>query len=581
MKFILVAAILFVVVSPNILPAREATPAKILSKLPAYVDRLMAEWKVPGLSAAVVKGDEVIWGRGFGHVPGAKLAVVSPETPFAIGSATKAFTAMGLMLLVQERKVDLDQPVASYLPGFKIADPYITANLTVRDILTHRSGIPRHDLVWFGSERSREELVKAIAFLPIGRDWRMRFQYNNLMYALAGYLTEKVSGKRWEEFIRQEVFTPLGMTHSDFSFPISERGSDNAMAPAGAIVSTVRDLSLWLRFFLRGGKAGGKTVLAEQLIAEMQTPQMVIGAFPTVGENAMTAYGLGWFIGCYRGHHMVYHDGAVKGFTSIICFLPQEKIGIAVLCNASLSPVPEVVALEALDRLLGLPQIAWEKKAAKNFFKSSQNMAMRIRELRSSQRVPGTQPSHALTEYAGIYTHPAYGEMEVRQREEGLIALFRGRELKLAHQHYDIFILQDPQIEQILENYGDIEVQFNSDLQGKICSAEVRFEPEAEPIRMLKKEPEQFTSAEYLEHFTGVYASENSDITIYVQNQTLFASLAGGGQVIELVPEKENLFCFKIQPMMKVEFQIGGKGKAMAAILIHPGGQSIAKRKAD
>ena len=208
-------------------------------------------------------------------------------------------------------------------------------------------------------------------------------------------------------------------------------------------------------------------------------------------------------------------------------------------------------------------------------------MATQIREFKSAQRLPGTQPSHALADYTGIYSHPAYGELEVLQHKECLFVRFHGQESKLIHHHYDIYILENLQVELNLQGYGDIEVQFNSDLQGKISIAEVRFEPEAEPVRMLKKEPEQFTSAEYLERFAGVYASENSDITIYVQNQTLFASLAGGGQIIELLPEKENLFCFKIQPMMKVEFQINGKGKAMAAILSHPGGQSIAKRKAD
>jgi CubicO group peptidase (beta-lactamase class C family) len=581
MKSWLAVIVFYALVSPNLLPAREATPAKILSQLPAHVDGLMAEWKVSGLSVAVIKGDQVIWERGFGRTIGNENVPVTPETPFAIGSATKAFTALGLMLLVQENKVDLDQPVANYLPGFKIADPYVTANLTVRDILSHRSGIPRHDLVWFGSERSREELVKAIAFLPIGRDWRAVFKYNNLMYALAGYLTQKVSGKLWEDYIQQEVLSPLSMVHTDFSYRLSERGPGNAMAPAGGIVSTVRDLSLWLRFFLRGGKADGETVLAEQLIAEIQTPQVVIGALPSDGENLLTAYGLGWFIGCYRGHYLVYHGGNVKGFTAHVSFLPREKIGLVVLCNASLSPVPELVALQIYDRLLNLPHIAWEKKAANQLFKPAQNMATQIREYKSAQRLPGTQPSHALADYTGVYLHPAYGELEVLQHNEGLFVRFHGQESKLVHHHYDIFILENLQVELNLQGYGDIEVQFNGDLQGKISIAEIRFEPEAEPVRMLKKEPEQFTSAEYLERFAGVYASENSDITIYVQNQTLFASLAGGGQVIELVAEKENLFCFKIQPMMKVEFQINAKGKAMAAILSHPGGQSIAKRKTD
>jgi len=322
-------------------------------------------------------------------------------------------------------------------------------------------------------------------------------------------------------------------------------------------------------------------VLAERLIGELQTPQIVFGMLPSDGENLMTAYGLGWFIGCYRGHYLVYHGGNVKGFTAHVSFLPREKIGVIVLCNASLNPVPELVALQIYDRLLNLPPIAWDKKAANQLFKPAQNIATQIRKYKSVQRVPGTQPSHALADYTGVYSHPAYGELEVQQRDEGLCARFHGRESKLTHHHYDIFILENLQVELSLQGYGDIEVQFNSDLQGKISIAEVRFEPEAEPIRMLKREQGQFTSAEYLGRFAGVYSSENNDITIYVQSQTLFASVAGGGQVIELAPEKENLFCFKLQPMMKVEFQIDREGKAIAAILIHPGGQSIAKRKSD
>ncbi len=580
MKF-LFTAIFFVAVSPNMLPARQAIPANNLSQMPAYIDRLLVDWNVPGLSVAVIKSDKVIWERGFGLVPGEKSVSVSPETPFAVGSATKAFTALGLMLLVQERKIDLDQPVANYLPGFKWADPYISANLTIRDILSHRSGLPRHDLVWFGSDKSRAELAKAIAFLPCGNDWRARFQYNNLMYMLAGFLTEKVSGKRWEEYIQQEVFAPLGMVHSDFSYRLSERGSDDAMAPAGAMVSSVRDLSRWVRLFLNDGKAEGKTVLAERLIGELQTPQIVFSMLPSDGENLMTAYGLGWFLGCYRGHYLVYHGGNVKGFTAHVSFLPREKIGVIVLCNASLSPVPELVSLQIYDRLLNLPPLARDKKAANQLFKPAQNMATQIREFKSVQRVPGTQPSHVLADYTGAYAHSAYGELEVLQRDEGLYARFHGRESKLIHHHYDIFILEDLQDDLSLQEYGDIEVQFNSDLQGKISMAEVRFEPEAEPIRMMKREPGQFTSAEYLGRFVGVYSSENNDIAIYAQGQTLFASVAGGGQVIELAPEKENLFCFKLQPMMKVEFQIDRAGKAIAAVLIHPGGQSIAKRKSD
>ncbi len=454
----LVAIVLIAPVSLNA-QAREPYPG-----LDAYVETARKTWKVPGVAISIVRNDSVIYARGYGVKDITKADRVTDRTVFAIGSSSKAFTAAGVALLVDEKKVAWDDPAEKYLTGFHVFDPYASRELSIRDLLSHRSGLARGDMLWYGSEFDRDEIMRRTRFLAPTWSFRSQFGYQNLMYLAAGQLTARVANTTWDDFIERRIFAPLGMTQSNTSIKglasmrdvatphadiedtvrvIPWRNIDN-IAPAGSINSNVVDMAQWVRLQLAKGKYGGKQIISERQIEEMHTPHTVVrldGTWKRINPGAhLLAYGLGWFLSDYEGRLVVQHGGNIDGMSALVGMLPEEKLGVVVLTNISQSALPYVIMQKLWDLHLKTPKAKdWNAE----MFRVTDSLLARAREAqkkREAERVPNTKPSLPLAQYAGVYVDSMYGEIRVRA-DSAKLRIDRGPAFQgeLEHWHFDTF----------------------------------------------------------------------------------------------------------------------------------------------
>jgi CubicO group peptidase (beta-lactamase class C family) len=440
-----------------------------LANLDGFVTDALKEWHVPGLALAVVKDGEVLLTRGYGYRDLEARRPVTPRTLFAIASISKSFTVTGLGMLADEKKLDWDRPVREYLPDFRLHDRVGGDRVTARDLVTHRTGLPRHDAMWYVTKLSRREMYDRLRYLEPSQDLRYRYQYNNLAYMTAGVLLERASGKPWEEFVRGRLFAPLGMTHSNVSVTESEKSDDfarpyreqkgevrripfrniDAMAPAGSINSCAEDMARYLLFHLAKGSHGGKQLLSRSAAEEMQAPQMVIplsvqkhDAFHEPGDST---YGLGLMVTRHRGLKLIQHGGSIDGFIALFSFLPEKNLGVVALSNLWArdgNPVPGVVTHEIYDRLLGAEGTDWRERGRQQCRKV---VEQREKDKAKSEkaRKAGTSPSHPLADFAGAYEHAAYGKMTVEVDGKGLKVVFAGGTVLARHYHYDTFEFVD------------------------------------------------------------------------------------------------------------------------------------------
>jgi len=432
----------------------------------AYVRSALATWKVPGASVAIVRNDSVIYAKGYGVREIGKPTPVDERTMFAIGSSSKAFTSAAVAMLVDSGKVNLDATATTYLPGFQMYDSYATREITVRDMLSHRSGLARGELIWYGSDNSRDEILRRVRFLPPTWSFRSTFGYQNIMYLAAGQVVAKVTNAPWDDFIKQRIFQPLGMTSSNTSVT-ALKGNDNVaaphaevndtvraipyrqidnIAPAGSINSNAVDMAQWVRLQAGDGKFGGKQLISKRMLDEMHSPQTVIRLDPNwnaMNPSAhMMSYGLGWFLSDYEGKYLVQHGGNIDGMTALVAMLPEEKFGIVILSNMNGSQFPTTIMLRAIDMQLKRPAKDWSTQIHARM--DSLMARARAAQARGGpQRVPNTKPSLALSEYAGTYADSAYGTVNITESNGTLNFVFgptwRG---PLEHWHYDTFHLK-------------------------------------------------------------------------------------------------------------------------------------------
>src|SRR5918992_5277551 len=429
----------------------------------AYVTAALSTWKVPGVAIAIVRNDSLIYARGYGVRELGQPEPVTEQTLFAIGSASKAFTAASVAMLVDEGKVRWDDPATKHLANLQLYDPYATRELTIRDLLSHRSGLARGDLMWYGSEFDRDEILRRVRFLQPSWSFRSQFGYQNLMYLAAGQVVARVANTTWDDFVTRRIFQPLGMTSSnttiralagrpDVATPHAEiedtvrvipwRNIDN-IAPAGSINSHVVDMAQWVRLQLAKGKYGGKQVISERQLEEMQTPHTVVslsGAWKRLNPAAhLLTYGLGWFLQDYRGKKVVHHGGNIDGMSALVTMIPEDNFGMVVLTNANGSALPSVLMYKTFDLHLKAPPKDWSADRRKAYEAQVQQGREAQKRL-EAQRVAGTKPSLPLADYAGTYVDSMYGEARVRQ-EGGKLVLTRGPAFAgdLEHWHFDTF----------------------------------------------------------------------------------------------------------------------------------------------
>lgn len=479
-----------------------------------FAAKTLEAWKTPGAAVAVIADGEVVHSAGYGLRDVAKNLPVTPETLFAIGSCTKAFTAFDLGLLVDEGKLAWNTPVQHKLPTFRLKDSVATATANAKDLLMHRTGLPRHDNAWYGSPHNREELMERLHTFQPSLGFREAFQYNNLMYMAAGYLAGHVGGSSWETLTKERIFDPLGMTHSNFSVHVSEK-ADNAaqpylwthdaatlvpfrdldhIAPAGAINSNLIDMAPWLLMHLNGGVHNGKQIIKPETLKQMHAPHIAMPLPPespwiTYPVVQNTTYALGWAGQTYRGRTMVRHTGGIDGFITFVSFLPEEGVGTIIFTNVGLDLPAAALHCHVYDRLLDLDQPDWNERMKLHYAKLNE-MGEKAKAGFIDTRKPDTQPAHPLADYAGEYEHAGYGKITVSVDGTRLVATFNGITYTGDHHHYEVFRLENEDREMLLP------VMFTGGFGGEIAGVQIPLEPTVEPILFarIQKEPNDHVS---------------------------------------------------------------------------------------
>ena len=439
--------------------------------LDAYVASSMKTFEVPGMAVAVVKDGKILLAKGYGVRKMGDPTAVDEFTKFAIGSNTKAFTTAALATLVDEGKLSWDDPVYQRLPGFVMYDPYVSHEMTIRDLLTHRSGMGLGEgdlLFWPHSTYTREEVIYKLRFMKPQSSFRSRYAYDNLLYMTAGQIIPAVTGTTWDDYVRQRIFTPLGMTHTntsnanihagdDVAYPHSRvdgklqvigfEDLDNA-APAGAINSGAADMAKWVRLQLNHGKYADRDghLFSEQRSKEMWAPQTIlpVGDPPPMlaGLKANFAdYALGWGLRDYHGRKLVGHTGGVGGFVSRVMLVPEENLGVVILTNAEEGGAFDAILYHVLDFYLHVPPTDWIAafKAVKD--KEEKDAAEEMKKAEGA-RAADSKPSLPLEKYAGVYNDAWYGPITIKMENGGLVMSFDHTASMigdLQHWQYDTF----------------------------------------------------------------------------------------------------------------------------------------------
>ena len=481
-----------------------------------YIQDAMQSWTCPGVALAVVKGDAVIHQGVYGLRDVENRLPMTENTRFAMASVTKSFTAMSVALLIDNGKLEWDKPVREYMPEFILDDPYVTQHVTVRDMLSHRTGLPRHDFSAWRLDISRAEFIKRMKHFKFNATFREKFQYNNLMYYAAAHLVEKVAELKWEDFIQERVFLPLGMTASNFKPEPPEEGQFNAkgyrvdrdneggakglinmpfglhteLSPgaAGALFSTLADLIQWLKVHVNNGRVGDFQLVSPDNLKQMHLPQTIIpgGGFnEALTGNTIFTYGMGWFVEPYRGNTLIHHGGNVEGHSLIIGFVPQEKVGVVALTNIAELPLRDVLLYESIDRALDLPDRDWNKKFHEMFDPIIIGIA-KAKQTAVEEKIGDAPSTHSLETFVGKYASDGYPDFAVRLDGLSLQACTVGSLdwSELRHYHYNVF-------EWHLALFDIwIKVRFLVNDYGEIDTVSIPIETEVENIIFTRKQPE-------------------------------------------------------------------------------------------
>jgi len=470
-----------------------------LQGLDAYVSQAMRDWRVPGLAIVVVKDDSVVFIKGYGVRELGKPDPVTVHTRFGNMSTTKAFTALLVAMLADSGKLSLDDPVTKYVPAVQFADPYVTREITVRDLLTHRVGFGDPDYLWGTSGLDFSTMAHRLRFVQPQTSFRSRFQYNNVTYALAGEVAARAAGTTWQALLHARILGPLGMTETladaaelkasgitDVTaphgivrdtvrvLPAPLDGIDE-IAPAGAIFSTVTDMAKWLRFVLDSGRVGGggRRLVSAQNFAELLKPQQVVQRpfYPTASltHPHVQAYGLGWILQDYRGEWIAIHTGSIEGRSAIIGLIPDRRAGVFIYTNLDHSELRHALMYTVFDRFIGpsTPAHDWSAEM-RVMYRRIADSTRAVRLAQESKRVTGTHPTLPLDRYAGTYADSAFGTATVTFAD-GRLALQSGTAKgQLEHWQYDVFRVTwaDP-------FWDPVYVSFEIDLDGTVGA--VRF----------------------------------------------------------------------------------------------------------
>jgi len=550
---------LFVVglmVCGGVAQAQDAEIAKKLQGFDAYMEQTLKDWNTPGVGVGIVVGDKLVFVKGYGYRDYEKKLPFTAKTMQPIASNSKLFTAVSAGMLVEEGKLTWDKPIKLSVPEIEFYSDQLNNNVTLRDMLSHRTGVTRHDLIWFKSPFTRKELFDRLKYLEPQEPMRTTFLYNNLMFAAVGQVIEMKSGKKWEDFVRERIFTPLGMgttcytiddmlKQPDYGVPFREKRDSfelykipyyqdtEGVAPAGAIVSNIDELSHWLIALMNEGKYNGKQVLPANVLKATLQPAI---ALPNAGGEALgywelvnSAYGMGRWTASYRGKLLAYHGGDLPGFHSQISFMPNDKIGVIVLVISDHSaPLYNIISYNVYERLLGMEQTPWSQRQLQQRL-ANKKAATESRTKAGADRVPNTKPSHALGGYVAEYENSAYGILKIGLQGDQLQFGFHDFHFPMNHFHYDRFDTPDD------EQYGKFSVNFRTNPQGDVDQAVISLD-QAEVV--FTRKPETL-DPKLLEKLAGTYVTPSKvKFEVLYQPGTGLALSFPGGPPQKLIPVK-------------------------------------------
>jgi len=591
------AVVLFVAVCSPAHAQDTSVTAKLVG-FDAYMTQVMRDWNVPGIGVGVVVKNKLVFARGYGYRDYGNKLPFTPTTVVPIASNTKLFTVMAMGLLVDEGKIDWDKPVRQFVPSVQFYNDELNASVTVRDMLAHRTGVTRHDMIWYKSPFTRQQLFERLKYLEPSQPMRTTFLYNNLMYGASGYIIELLSGKTWEQFVQGRIFQPLGMTSTVFSIddvikqpdhgvPFTERrDSDSlyaipyyreqgAIGPAGAINSNIQDLSHWLIALMNGGRFGDRQVIPRDVVQatlepSIAMPNTALQAFGW-GELLNAAYGMGRWTASYRGHLVAYHGGDINGFHSQVSYMPSDSVGVIVLVIGDhAAPLYNVVSYNVYERLLGLDQTPWSQRL-NDARKKAKQAGMAARAQAGGGQVKGTRPSHPLDDFVGEFENQAYGVVAISKQGTGLRFSFHQIDLPLTHFHYDRFDTPDD------EANGKWSVNFATNPQGEIDKAVMSLD-QAE-VAFVRRVPAELSAPATLRQYAGTYVTPTGASFAVVLKEDGTLGLAFAGQPFQaLVPWRQHRFKLKEFSDVTIEFVVEG-GQVTAMTQISPSGRYTFQRK--
>jgi CubicO group peptidase (beta-lactamase class C family) len=542
----------------------------------AYMAQVLKDWDAPGIGVGIVVKNKLVFAKGYGYRDYGKKLPYTVNTTQPIASNSKLFTAVAAGMLVEEGKLRWDEPIKRFVPSVRFHDDELDRSITLRDMLSHRSGVTRHDLIWYKSPFTRQELWDRLRYLESSAPIRTTFLYNNLMYTAVGSVIEQVSGTPWERFVQTRIFDPLGMTHSTLTIednikgpepavPYSEKRdstvlyhqpyytAERAIAPAGAINSSVQDLSRWVMALLNGGRVDGKQVIPEAVLRETMAPSIALpnSALESRGwgELLNTAYGMGRWTGSYRGHLIAFHGGDLPGFHSQVSIMPNDSIGVIVLVIGDhVAPMYNGLTYGIYERLLGMSLTPWSDRL--NTIRLKNKAAgTQARTTATAGRIPNTHPSHALDDYVGEFEHPAYGVLAIARADTALTFDLHGIKMPLSHFHYDRFDTPDD------EEDGKYSVNFRTNPMGEVDGADLSLDEAA--VTFARRVPPALVAEATLRPYAGTYRTPSGG-----KAEVVYRPGAGlvlpGAKPTELVAWRPRQFRVKEYADVVISFDVEG-----------------------
>lgn len=576
-----------------------------VDSLDIFINQLIKDFDVPGLSIGIVKDNSVIYSKGFGTKEIKTDNAVNKNTLFAIGSISKSFTALSLGILVDEGKINWDDKVVNYLPYFEMYDPYVTANFTIRDLLTHRSGLKdvSGGTLWYHSDLSRIDIIKNFKHLEPVSGFRDKPAYQNIMYMAAGEIVRKVAGQEWDSFLKERVFNKLKMSNSTSISSVRESSKNLAqphiwnenydkvsikqekmdnLAAAGSIYSTANEMNNYMRLLLNDGVFEQNTIVSKEVLNEIFTPQTLYPIRNPPFGNEFSSYGFGWWLTPIDGHKVIEHSGGVDGMSANLFMVKDLNIGVVILTNSSNEPSTFLLSAKIMEMIFNDDSFDIYDSVKSNRNKrldSNKNTPV------EKKKIKDTRPSLATELYAGVYRDKMYGKINIKQLSEKELeiefshsTIFKG---KLKHWHFDTYQIDWHDIR--VPN-GYLTFNFNSDREiigfdidqdnlldvdfGELNIKRLKEDNPLKPVMVNNKT---------LQSYVGKYQlSTDLIITIAKTGNQLKVQLTGQSEIL-IFPTTNNVFKLK-DVEAQLTFNSDDKGKVESLTLLQGGQQMICNR---